>query len=81
MLFRSSYANPSLLFPQPATGLPALCAASINVRSSLASSYNFGLFLPDATWNRRFMATGNGGFGGGINWYVWQTLRPGALPP
>lgn len=56
-------------FPEKATNLQALCAVSINVKSSESSSYNFGLFLPDTTWNERFLATGNGGFGGGINWY------------
>ncbi|KAI0856222.1 feruloyl esterase B precursor [Xylaria cubensis] len=55
-------------FPMNATQLPALCAVGINVRSSENSSYNFGLFLPDSTWNERFLATGNGGYGGGINW-------------
>ncbi|KAI0115669.1 feruloyl esterase B precursor [Nemania sp. FL0031] len=55
-------------FPVNATRLPALCALGINVKSSENSSYNFGLFLPDSTWNERFLATGNGGFGGGINW-------------
>ncbi|KAI6084069.1 tannase and feruloyl esterase [Hypoxylon rubiginosum] len=55
-------------FPYNATSLPPLCAVSINVKSSENSSYNFGLFLPDTTWNERFMTTGNGGFGGGINW-------------
>ncbi|KAJ8128813.1 hypothetical protein O1611_g4822 [Lasiodiplodia mahajangana] len=55
-------------FPVNATNLPALCAVSINVRSSVNSSYNLGLFLPDQTWNSRLLATGNGGFGGGINW-------------
>ncbi|KAI0968704.1 feruloyl esterase B precursor [Xylaria arbuscula] len=55
-------------FPTNATQLPALCAVGINVKSSENSSYNFGLFLPDSTWNQRFLATGNGGFGGGINW-------------
>ncbi|KAI0468017.1 feruloyl esterase B precursor [Xylaria cf. heliscus] len=55
-------------FPVNATQLPALCAVGINVKSSENSSYNFGLFLPDSTWNDRFLATGNGGYGGGINW-------------
>ncbi|KAK5633597.1 hypothetical protein RRF57_009311 [Xylaria bambusicola] len=55
-------------FPLNATQLPALCAVGINVKSSANSSYNFGLFLPDSTWNNRFLATGNGGLGGGINW-------------
>ncbi|RYP67921.1 hypothetical protein DL771_006954 [Monosporascus sp. 5C6A] len=63
-----SFGIPSLAFPGNATHLPAVCAVSINVRSSPDSSYNFGLFLPDTTWNERFLATGNGGFGGGINW-------------
>ncbi|RYP78045.1 hypothetical protein DL769_003262 [Monosporascus sp. CRB-8-3] len=49
--------------------LPALCAVGINVKSSANSSFNFGLFLPeDGTWNERLMTTGNGGYGGGINW-------------
>ncbi|KAH9904948.1 tannase and feruloyl esterase [Xylariomycetidae sp. FL2044] len=54
-------------FPTNATQLPALCAVGINVQSSSNSSYNFGLFLPDTTWNER-LTTGNGGYGGGINW-------------
>ncbi|KAI8622882.1 feruloyl esterase B precursor [Xylariaceae sp. FL1651] len=57
-----------LLYPTNATQLPALCAVGINVKSSENSSYNFGLFLPDSTWNQRFLTTGNGGLGGGINW-------------
>lgn len=59
---------PSLAFPTNATNLPALCAVAINIKSSANTSYNFGLFLPDTTWNERFLATGNGGYGGGINW-------------
>lgn len=60
----------NIAFPTNATQLPALCAVGIKVKSSETSSYNFGLFLPDSTWNERFLTTGNGGFGGGINWYV-----------
>ena len=52
-----------------AAGLPALCAVSVNVRSSANSSYNFGLFLPEA-WDGRFAMTGNGGLGGFVNWFV-----------
>ncbi|KAK6086263.1 tannase and feruloyl esterase [Seiridium cupressi] len=63
-----SFGVPSLAFPSNATNLPALCAVGVNVKSSEDSSYNFGLFLPDSTWNQRFLATGNGGYGGGINW-------------
>jgi feruloyl esterase len=64
----ASFGIPSLAFPDNATNLPAVCAVGINVKSSENSSYNFGLFLPDTTWNQRFLATGNGGYGGGINW-------------
>jgi hypothetical protein len=36
---------------------------------TLTSSTVVGVFLPStATYNQRFMATGNTGFGGGINW-------------
>lgn len=63
-----SFGVPSLAFPDNATNLPAVCAVGINVKSSDNSSYNFGLFLPETTWNERFLATGNGGYGGGINW-------------
>jgi feruloyl esterase len=48
------------------TGLSSLCAVSINVTSSANTSFNLGLFMPDA-WNGRIITTGNGGFGGGIN--------------
>jgi len=62
-----TWSQPSPPFPHPATGLPALCAITVNVISSTTSSFNFGLFLPEE-WNLRFMGSGNGGFGGGINW-------------
>lgn len=55
------------LSPSAYTGLPSLCAISINVPSSASTSFNFGVFMPD-TWNGRFITTGNGGFGGGVNW-------------
>ncbi|KAJ1329635.1 feruloyl esterase [Microdochium nivale] len=58
----------NIAFPTNATNLPALCAVSVNVKSSATSAYNFGVFLPDNTWNDRIMTTGNGGLGGGINW-------------
>ena len=56
-------------YPYNPTGLPELCAVTIKVVSSSSSSYRFGLFLPTASqWNSRFLAMGNGGFAGGINW-------------
>jgi feruloyl esterase len=54
-------------YPANAVHLPALCAVSVQVQSLGNSTYGFGLFLPD-DWNQRFLAVGNGGFAGGINW-------------
>lgn len=56
-----------LPYPVNPTNLPELCALTVNVSSSNISNYRFGVFLPTA-WNSRFLAVGNGGFAGGINW-------------
>lgn len=56
-----------IAYPISPTNLRALCAVHINVTSSSTSDYTFGLFLPD-DWNERFLAVGNGGFAGGVNW-------------
>ncbi|OJJ70445.1 hypothetical protein ASPBRDRAFT_155263 [Aspergillus brasiliensis CBS 101740] len=56
-----------IAYPQSPTDLPELCAVQIKVISSPTSAYSFGLFLP-VEWNNRFLAVGNGGFAGGINW-------------
>ncbi|VUC23461.1 unnamed protein product [Clonostachys rosea] len=65
-------------FPQNATMLPELCAASVNMKTSQNTSYDFGVFLP-AHWNARFMMTGNGGLGGGINWLDMGLNQPEKL--
>ncbi len=71
-----------LAYPTNPTNLPALCAVYVNVTSSSTSSFRFGLFLP-AKWNDRFLAVGNGGFGGGVNWLdmVWLIDFYSALLP
>ncbi|EMC93577.1 hypothetical protein BAUCODRAFT_245995 [Baudoinia panamericana UAMH 10762] len=56
-----------IAYPTSPQKLPALCAVQINVTSSPSSAFSFGLFLP-VNWNNRFLAVGNGGFAGGINW-------------
>lgn len=56
-----------IAYPTSPTKLKALCAVEVNVTLSDNSAYSFGLFLPD-DWNNRFLAVGNGGFAGGINW-------------
>ncbi|KAK6384099.1 hypothetical protein LTR65_009858 [Meristemomyces frigidus] len=58
-----------IAYPTSPTQLRALCAVQINVTSSASSAFSFGLFLPEpGEWNERFLAVGNGGFAGGINW-------------
>ncbi|EME89222.1 uncharacterized protein MYCFIDRAFT_55662 [Pseudocercospora fijiensis CIRAD86] len=57
----------NVAYPESPTGLRALCAIEVHATSSSNSSFNFGLFLPNG-WNQRFLAVGNGGFAGGINW-------------
>ena len=54
-------------YPTNPVALPALCAVSVQVQSVGNSTFGFGLFLPE-DWNGRFLAVGNGGFAGGINW-------------
>ena len=56
-----------LEFPGVGIALPETCAVEVRVPTSSSSAYRFGLSLP-TKWNHRFLATGNGGFGGGINW-------------
>ncbi|KAI5369484.1 Putative tannase/feruloyl esterase, alpha/Beta hydrolase [Septoria linicola] len=57
----------NVAYPISPTQLRALCVVQVNVTSSPSSMYSFGLFLPE-NWNGRFLAVGNGGFSGGINW-------------
>lgn len=54
-------------YPTNPTNLPELCAMIVKVTTSPQSSYRFGLYLP-TNWTGRFLAVGNGGFAGGINW-------------
>lgn len=67
----------NIAYPTHPTGLPELCAVTVNVTSSAVSSYRFGLFLPAARdWASRFLAVGNGGFAGGKS-----RSRPSHQPP
>lgn len=61
-------------YPTSPIGLPAVCAVSVQVQSIGNTTFGFGLFLP-TDWNGRFLAIGNGGFAGGIN---WADMAPGS---
>ncbi|KAJ5640686.1 ferulic acid Esterase/Feruloyl esterase [Penicillium herquei] len=59
-------------YPTSPSGLPALCQMEANMTTSAGTVYTFGLFLPEH-WNERFLAVGNGGYAGGINWIDMDT--------
>ncbi|KAF2126128.1 tannase and feruloyl esterase [Dothidotthia symphoricarpi CBS 119687] len=54
-------------YPTNPVNLPALCAVSVQVKSVGNTTFGLGLFLPEA-WNGRFLAVGQGGYSGGVNW-------------
>ena len=62
-------------YPNSPIGLPALCAVSAQVPSIGNTTFGFGLFLPN-DWNGRFLAVGNGGFAGGVNWEDMVFMDP-----
>ena len=49
--------------------LPAFCRVQAVSKPSTDSNINFEVWLPDrATWNRKFLSTGEGGFAGQLNY-------------
>lgn len=51
------------------TSLPAGCRVAATVQTSHNSSARFEIWFPaDGAWNSRFLAVGNGGWAGGINY-------------
>lgn len=53
--------------PAYAWNFPALCAVYASVTEG-NSSYNLGLFLPEA-WSGKFLVIGGYSFAGGVNWH------------
>ena len=49
--------------------LPEHCRVMMVLKPSSDSNINAELWLPTTTWNGKFMAVGNGGFGGSIQGY------------
>ena len=66
----SSYQDPTdIPYGQRITSeLPAYCSVLCHVVTSSTSSFLFLVWLPDTTWNHRFLMVGNGGLGGGLNY-------------
>lgn len=70
----STFGDPyDIAYPASTTNLPKFCATYVNVTTSPSSSFRFALWLP-AEWNSRYLAVGNGGFGGGEN---YAAMGPG----
>ncbi|MFN2636069.1 MAG: tannase/feruloyl esterase family alpha/beta hydrolase [Gemmatimonadaceae bacterium] len=49
--------------------LPAFCRVQVVAEPSSDSRINIEVWLPATRWNRRYLAVGNGSFGGSINYY------------
>jgi len=54
---------------QGAQAIPAHCRVKLVLKPSSDSNINAEVWMPAADWNGRFMAVGNGGFGGSIQGY------------
>src|SRR5262249_19122863 len=54
--------------PQTLTGLPAFCRVTATLTPASDSSIKIELWLPETTWNGRFLGTGGGGFQGQITY-------------
>ena len=54
--------------PQTITGLPAFCRVTATLTPTPDSSIKIEAWLPENTWNGRFLGTGGGGFQGIISY-------------
>lgn len=54
--------------PQTITGLPAFCRIAATLTPTADSSIKIEVWLPETTWNGRFLGTGGGGFQGVISY-------------
>ena len=52
-----------------APSIPAHCRVKLVLKPSSDSNINAELWMPSADWNGKFLAVGNGGFGGSIQGY------------
>lgn len=54
--------------PQQITGLPAFCRVTALLTPTSDSAIQVEIWLPETTWNGRFLGTGGGGFQGTITY-------------
>jgi feruloyl esterase len=54
--------------PSTLTGLPAFCRVTATLTPSSDSAIKIEVWLPETTWNGRFLGTGGGGFQGVITY-------------
>jgi Tannase and feruloyl esterase len=54
--------------PQTITGLPAFCRVTATLTPTSDSVIKIEVWLPESTWNGRFLGTGGGGFQGIISY-------------
>jgi feruloyl esterase len=53
---------------QAASGLPAFCRVAATLKPSTDSDIKIEVWMPASGWNGKFMAAGNGGWSGSINY-------------
>lgn len=53
---------------QTLTGLPAFCRVTATLTPAADSSIKIEVWLPETTWNGRFLGTGGGGYQGAISY-------------
>jgi feruloyl esterase len=65
-------------YGSPLDRLPAFCRAAGVIRPSSDSYIRFEVWLPTSGWNGRFLAAGNGGFAGAVDYNALaRNLRRG----
>src|SRR5215475_13089854 len=63
-----SFVTPGSNPPTTITGLPAFCRVTATLTPTSDSSIKIEVWLPETTWNGRFLGTGGGGFQGVITY-------------
>lgn len=62
------FVDPTTSPPTTLTGLPAFCRVIATLTPSSDSNIQIEVWLPESTWNGRFLGTGGGGFQGVITY-------------